>query len=739
MSPESRKPTIAAPGVAAALVAATVLLTTCGASESAPAPSAGGRRLALLVGVQQYANLGEAEDLQGCRNDVELMRRLLLDRLGFSAADVTVLLDEEATGERIRRELRLLGERVRKLPSEGPLPQTLFFFSGHGSQIADQPAGHPDCDEEDGLDETLVPYDARRQGGPEDIRDDELYRFVASVCDQGRARLWVVLDCCHSGTGTRGTTRVRQLLRQVAAVPAGPQGRTIRPKRLPPGAVLLTACRPEEVEPEFRQGHQTYGLLTRALAEVLRRRPAVSRLSYRELRDRVVDCYGRLGVVPSPRPQLEGAAESLAGVVLDAGPAADRKRNLPVQADPLDRSTVRLEAGTLDGVTKGSLFELFRSAEAIEGARGDAGTPPPSSVAWLEIVAVDPLSARASVFRWANGSAPTRIDVGLPGDFRRGVAVERVHQPDSHRLRVRVVRVGRAGTKETILRPGDPAAGKAIGEVLGAAAGKAAAWAEWVGRRPPCDLVLRVQGHKAVLVPATGTITLAPESEAEGAPLAGWGPIELDGPAAAENLQGDLRRIARARRLIRVASAPPSEKPGPPVRLELVRVRLNESLKIDQTSPWPTADEGLPRVARDKLFAFKVSHQGRSGPPVYATVLAVDPDMEIQAVLPYQSGVGLEDHQRLAPGQSRLSLPYRCTRPLGVHWAVLLVTPRPNDLHLMAQPGLPRLRSAGQPSQLEALLWGPELGPSRGSRRPRPKRSAGPSWSARVLRWEAVP
>lgn len=69
--------------------------------------------------------------------------------------------------------------------------------------------------------------------------------------------------------------------------------------------------------------------------------------------------------------------------------------------------------------------------------------------------------------------------------------------------------------------------------------------------------------------------------------------------------------------------------------------------------PWPVDSEQSLVIGQDDLFALGVRHRPTSTKPMYVTVLAIDPDMEIQAVLPQQQGVGLFDEQRLDPGGVR--------------------------------------------------------------------------------------
>jgi hypothetical protein len=132
----------------------------------------------------------------------------------------------------------------------------------------------------------------------------------------------------------------------------------------------------------------------------------------------------------------------------------------------------------------------------------------------------------------------------------------------------------------------------------------------------------------------------------------------------------------------------------------------------------------------------RVVNREASGKPVYVTVLAIDPNMEIQVVLPYQEGEGLIDEQRLEPGGDRISNPYQCTAPPGPHYAIVLATREPNEFYRLAQPGLPKTRSLDGSSELEELLL-EAMSPTRGSRRPRPQKVHDDSWASSILRWDA--
>ena len=106
------------------------------------------KKHALLIGINSYPNLTKFEQLDGCVNDARLVGEILHNRFGFADADITRLIDEEATRDGVLGALELLYEQV------GKDDIVVFHYSGHGSQMTDR-----EGDEPDGLDETIVPHD----------------------------------------------------------------------------------------------------------------------------------------------------------------------------------------------------------------------------------------------------------------------------------------------------------------------------------------------------------------------------------------------------------------------------------------------------------------------------------------------------------------------------------------------------------------------------------------------------
>ncbi|RIK57336.1 MAG: caspase, partial [Chloroflexi bacterium] len=147
---------------------------------------------ALLVGINDYPD--PRHRLAGCVNDVTRMERYLRARTAQERFDLQLqtLTDSQAGRDAIVAAFGRLG------PARAG-DVVFFFFSGHGSQAVTPPELRPD--EPDGLDETLVCWDSRTPGGW-DLADKELAQLIAAAGAQG-AHVLVILDCCHSGSGTR--------------------------------------------------------------------------------------------------------------------------------------------------------------------------------------------------------------------------------------------------------------------------------------------------------------------------------------------------------------------------------------------------------------------------------------------------------------------------------------------------------------------------------------------------------
>ena len=85
------------------------------------------RRLALLIGINQYPQIPV---LGGCVTDVELQTELLINRCGFAASDILTLTDKQAGKDFIKA---AFSEHLGKQVKSGDV--VIFHFSGYGTRV----------------------------------------------------------------------------------------------------------------------------------------------------------------------------------------------------------------------------------------------------------------------------------------------------------------------------------------------------------------------------------------------------------------------------------------------------------------------------------------------------------------------------------------------------------------------------------------------------------------------------
>lgn len=161
------------------------------------------RKLALLVGINGYPG---ADKLDGCVNDVQLQRELLIHRFGFNPKDILLVTDE--TPEKPTREniLRAFEEHLINQAQAGDV--AVFHYSGHGSKVRAADANS-----------TFVPLDSQWKSGlradqmtVDDIMGHTLYLLMSAIKTE---YVTAVLDSCYSGGGTRGNTKIRSIERDI--------------------------------------------------------------------------------------------------------------------------------------------------------------------------------------------------------------------------------------------------------------------------------------------------------------------------------------------------------------------------------------------------------------------------------------------------------------------------------------------------------------------------------------------
>jgi hypothetical protein len=443
-------------GLGAVLVVTTVVVlpATTDAADAAP------QSRALLVGVSDYPKetVGDLQ-LAGPKNDVALMIDTLA-RLGVPAQNTIVLadgLESTAAGrpaDGLPTRGAILGALDRLAAEAGPGDFVLVYLSGHGSQQPMVDAARHEVAKADGLEEIFLPIDI---GVWEDsvgavknaLVDWELGRAVTAIRAKG-ARVWVVVDACHSGTMTRAgadavakqvpasvlripekalaEAHARAVAKTAAATRGAASGARPRPAGWGFGAVVgaaatpatpapaassaAPAATPAKVAPGSYVGffaawpdqvalqkalprgygageRRPQGVLTFYLAQALRS----GRVStFRDVAHRVMAGYDQFGQAPTP--MFEGDLS-----VDVPGGAGSGVLRWPVEADG---RTLKVGAGIVDGLGVGAVVSLA-VADAPETPRAFARVAEAGPArAWLEPIErggmrFDPALARESL------------------------------------------------------------------------------------------------------------------------------------------------------------------------------------------------------------------------------------------------------------------------------------------------------------------------------------------------------
>jgi hypothetical protein len=141
---------------------------------------------ALLIGINY---VGTQNELRGCINDINNVAAYLQTARSYPAGSLIVLSD---AAPRKPTRANILAAFKELLQGVRAGDELWFHYSGHGSLQRDS-----NGDEESGLDSCICPLDYDRAGL---IADDVVRSELAARVPAG-ARLYMVLDMCHSGTG----------------------------------------------------------------------------------------------------------------------------------------------------------------------------------------------------------------------------------------------------------------------------------------------------------------------------------------------------------------------------------------------------------------------------------------------------------------------------------------------------------------------------------------------------------
>lgn len=244
-----------------------------------------GKTFALLVGINDYQPASGVAKLQGCVTDVGNFEAWLTASTPAEALSIRKLTDAAATRAGI-----ITGFREH-LGQARAGDVAVFQYCGHGARSASAPEFLQYFPI--GKDEGLVCVDSRING-TSDLADKELAVLIAELAVHN-PHITIILDCCHSGSGTRNadTLRGRRVrasyeittprpldsfidgyyakLRDKGQAIAIPQARH----------VLLSACDRNQLAQETQDVDDHAGIFTTTLCEVLNKSRGA--LSYADL------------------------------------------------------------------------------------------------------------------------------------------------------------------------------------------------------------------------------------------------------------------------------------------------------------------------------------------------------------------------------------------------------------------------------------------------------------------------
>ncbi len=564
---------------------------------------------ALLVGIDTYDPRSRVPHLRGCVADVDHMARLLQERFGVLAANILRLTNAEATHQGIKTAFRQhLIDHARQAATAGAdatTPAFLFHYSGHGSQALDESGSEPD-----GLDETLVPYDSRTPG-VFDIKDWELGGLIEEI-NAFSDNVTIILDCCHSGSGTRDinlalTRRCPPDLRPqpLESQRPGHVGTAATKRAVGAGNweiggqhVLLAGCRDKEESNEYAvtAGGARYwqGAMSYFLQHELQQLPPDRTVTYRELFERVRHAVNQ--TYANQMPQCEGDIdrELFGGLRPDRDPfytVIDRRDGL-----------FWIDGGVAHGLTIGSELKVYAPETRTLTAAGeplatlrvvDEGAVT-SGCEPVEANTTVPLHGRCAIYRLHPGTMQRRVHVAITDPALRQ-AIEQRLQP--------IAPQGR-GKQPSDVSP----------------------WLTVVSAAAPADFRVALVEEQLVIQDASGKALVAPFAR-----------TDLDGLAA------DLAHLARYENALALRNHAPSELTGT-VTLAIKKLTFDPTTQAPLATAFERAAGGELVIESGDRVVIEVTNQ--SDQPLYFAIFDFAPDWAITQLYPTVQGA----HEPLKAG-----------------------------------------------------------------------------------------
>jgi len=320
---------------------------------------------ALIIAIENYPAESGWKTLNTL-GDAVLLQNTLLNQ-GFLAGNIKILTDSQAT-------LKGIDDAFERLiTNAGPGDNIVIHFSSHGVQIEDD-----NIDEEvDGLDESIVPFDAIYSSNVtifdkiaagyfrDDVFGNKISRLRNKIGAAGN--VLVIIDACHSGTATRGDgPKVRGSMPAIVSANFNKKKASIkdsagvfkdRDMTLNDDAasyIVISAAQATEDNKEIYDddGISVVGSLSYAVSKTLN--TLDEKITYRSLFARIENIL--LEKVPNQKPALEG--DGIDREVF-GGQYKLQQTYFTGTVDKTNKKIVSLDGGTVSGITKGSIINFY--------------------------------------------------------------------------------------------------------------------------------------------------------------------------------------------------------------------------------------------------------------------------------------------------------------------------------------------------------------------------------------------
>ncbi|MEJ7589635.1 MAG: caspase family protein, partial [Ferruginibacter sp.] len=321
---------------------------------------------ALIVAIGDYPYWTKLSSM----NDVDFIKKTLTNQ-GFETGNISIVSNQKATHAGITNALQSLIDHVKA----GDI--VVIHFSSHGEQLEDD-----NGDESDRLDETIVTFNAVppdddghfedfQKAQREYLRDDEF----GSLVNQLRIKLGkngdviVFMDLCHSGSGTRGSTRVRGNKPPGVSLSFNRKKNTgidtavFREKTAVRGDenamatyVVISAARAEELDNEIINNDENkdipMGSLSYAISKVFA--TLAQGTTYRSL-------FSRIQAILEEKVQGQHAVLEGNGIDRAVFGGSSVYQKPFVEIDNLNGQMIRIKAGLLSGLDIGAKVAVYPS------------------------------------------------------------------------------------------------------------------------------------------------------------------------------------------------------------------------------------------------------------------------------------------------------------------------------------------------------------------------------------------